>query len=81
MLEHELKEEEGHDLTKTTELCEGKREICGEANGADYVILEQTELLCLVVTPGDQYTRKTRNKTEPKHEHEKPEDVHGQKGW
>ena len=58
MLEHEFKEEEGHDLTKTTELCEGKREICGEANGADHVILEQTEILCLVVTPGDQCTRK-----------------------
>ena len=57
MLEHELKEEEGHDLTQTTELCEGKREICGEANGADYIILEQTEISCLVVTPGDQCTR------------------------
>ena len=56
MLEHELKEEEGH-FTQTTELCEGKREICGEANGADYIILEQTEISCLVVTPGDQCTR------------------------
>ena len=66
MLEHELKEEEGHDLTKTTELCEGKREICGQANGADYVTLEQTEILCLVVTSGVQCTRKTPNKNEPK---------------
>ena len=67
MLEHEFNEEEGHDLTKTTELCEGKCEICGEANGADYVILEQTEILCLVVTPGDQCTRKnTKQETEPK---------------
>ena len=57
MLEHELKEEEGHDPTRSTELCEGKREICGEAHGADLVILEQTEILCMVVTPGDQCTR------------------------
>ena len=58
MLEHELKKKEGHDLTKTTKLCEGKREKCGEANGADYVILEQTEILCLEVTPGVQCTCK-----------------------
>ena len=57
MLEHDPKEEEGDDPTQATELCEGKRERCGEAHGADFVILEQTEIFCLVVTPGDQYTR------------------------
>ena len=66
MLEHELKEEEGHDPTQSTELCEGKREICGEAHGADLVILEQTEILCLVVTPGDYAPGITPNKNEPK---------------
>ena len=66
MLEHELKEEEVHDPTQSTELCEGKREICGEAHGADLVILEQTEILCLVVTPGDHAPGITPNKNEPK---------------
>ena len=67
MHEHELKEEKGTRFhTKTTEQCEGKREICGEVHGADLVNLEQIEILCLVVTPGDKVPGITPNKTEPK---------------
>ena len=56
---------------RTPELCEGKREICGETHGADLVILEQTERLCLVVTPGDHAPGITPNTNEPKNSNTK----------
>ena len=56
---------------RTPELCEGKREICGETQGADLVILEQTERLCLVVTPGDHAPGITPNTNEPKNSNTK----------
>ena len=51
-----------------------KPQNCARANvryaerqkGADFVILEQTEKLCLVVTPGDHAPGITPNKNEQK---------------
>ena len=42
------------------------REICGETHSADLVILEQTEIHCLVVTPGDHAPGIPPNANEPK---------------
>ena len=67
LFQHELKEEEGHEPTQKPQNCaRAKREICGETHGAELVILEETEILCLVVTPGDHAPGITPNTNEPK---------------